>query len=192
MLIYILGCIFFPEVLRHKVLPSPAGSLLTTSGEQVSENRADNREVDYSKLLATSEDLSLHCLLPQLLQHSPAFQGHRKNVKWFKCFEILRAKAQWKSIQWKQKNHVISGSVKPATQSLVAWLLFLLPDRFHVLIINSPLFCEQLRDSLFFSKDSNTPINTSRRKPHLRICHYQTQKWWQWMAKWAWPYVYRY
>lgn len=80
-LIYILGCIFFPEVLTHKVLPSPADLLLTASGERVSETRADNREVDYSELPVTSEDLSLHCLLPQLLQHSPASQGHRRKVK---------------------------------------------------------------------------------------------------------------
>lgn len=48
-LIYISGCIFFPEVLKHKVFPSSAGLLLTTSGEQALETKADNHEADYSE-----------------------------------------------------------------------------------------------------------------------------------------------
>lgn len=50
-LIYIFGCVFFPEALKHKVIPFSAGLLRTISGEQVLETKADNREVDYSELL---------------------------------------------------------------------------------------------------------------------------------------------
>lgn len=50
-LIYIFGCVFSPEVLKHKVFSFSAGSLLTTSEEQALETKADNHEVDDLELL---------------------------------------------------------------------------------------------------------------------------------------------
>lgn len=50
-LIHIFGCIFFPEVLKHKVFLSSAGLLLTASGERGLETKAGNREVGYSEFL---------------------------------------------------------------------------------------------------------------------------------------------
>lgn len=78
-LIYISGCKFSPEVLKHKVFPSPAALVLPTAGEHLLETEADNREVDYSELLVNLKArVCTARSIPQFLQHFPTSQGHRK------------------------------------------------------------------------------------------------------------------
>lgn len=101
-LIYISGCKFSPEVLKHKVFPSPAALLLPTAGEHILETEADNREVDYSELLVNLKArVCTARSIPQFLQHFPTSQGHRKkwndlSALWFsECQTVLELK-QWK------------------------------------------------------------------------------------------------
>lgn len=78
-LICISGCEFPPEVLKHKVFPSPAASLLPTVGMCILETKPDKREVDYSELLVNLKaPVCTARSIPQFLQHFPTSQGHRK------------------------------------------------------------------------------------------------------------------